>query len=230
MTNPVLEAVRRRVTRRSPAPAPRPAWPLDAPPGSEAAIERLFAAWAAVGVQAERCATEEEAAQRVLEQLRARGVRHVLMDSRTMRAYPALRGALEGAGLTTLSGVLPREEGPRYLGIARWAIAEAGVTDAVAAFADTGTLWLAGGRGGMRCASLLPPLHIALVRRPQVYPCMAAWLAAARASGALSEWLEESSALIAVTGPSRTSDIEKTLTLGVHGPKEVIALLIEEAE
>jgi L-lactate dehydrogenase complex protein LldG len=81
----------------------------------------------------------------------------------------------------------------------------------------------------MRCASLLPPLHVALVRRAQVYPCLAAWLAEARASGALMEWVEESSALIAITGPSRTSDIEKTLTLGVHGPREVIAFLIEEA-
>ncbi|MBO9362806.1 MAG: LUD domain-containing protein, partial [Thermoflexus sp.] len=120
-------------------------------------------------------------------------------------------------------------EGPRYLGLGRWATAEAGITEVVAAFADTGTLWVAGGAGGMRCASLLPPLHVALVRRAQVYPCLAAWLAEARASGALMEWVEESSALIAITGPSRTSDIEKTLTLGVHGPREVIAFLIEEA-
>lgn len=228
--NPVLESVRRRVTGRTVSMERTPAWSFEAPPGSEAAIERLFAAWAAVGVQAERCATEREAARRVLELLRERGVRHVLIDPRTMRAYPELQVALEGAGLTMMSSPLPREEGPRYLGLTRWAIAEAGITEVVAAFADTGALWLAGGRGGMRCASLLPPLHIALVRRPQVYPCMAAWLAAARASGALFEWVEESSALIAVTGPSRTSDIEKTLTLGVHGPKEVIALLIEGGE
>ncbi|GBD09947.1 Lactate utilization protein C [Candidatus Thermoflexus japonica] len=229
MNHPVLEAVRRRVTHRAVPLEPAPALPLDAPPGSEAAVQRLWASWAGIGVQAARCATEAEAIREVIGRLRERKVRHVLTDARTARSYPGLIPALEDAGLTVMSGNLPREEGPRYLGLGRWATAEAGITDVVAAFADTGTLWVAGGAGGMRCASLLPPVHIALVRRAQVFPCLAAWLAEARASGALMEWVEESSAMIAITGPSRTSDIEKTLTLGVHGPKEVIALLIEEA-
>jgi len=229
MSHPVLEAVRRRVTRRPVPLPPTPAMPLDAPPGSEAAVRRLWASWAEVGVQAVPCATETEAIREVVARLQERGARHVLMDARTAQSYPGLVEALEGAGIVWMSGSLPREEGPRYLGLGRWATAEAGITDSVAAFADTGTIWVAGGQGGMRCASLLPPLHIALVRRAQVYPCFAAWLQAARASGALWEWIEESSAMIAITGPSRTSDIEKTLTLGVHGPKEVIAFLIEEA-
>jgi L-lactate dehydrogenase complex protein LldG len=229
MTHPVLERVRRQVTRRPVPSGPVPRWPLDAPRGSAAALERLQAAWAAVGVAFVHCPTGAAAFREIVARLRERKVRHVLMDARTDRAYPGLREALEDAGLTVMSGGLLREEGPRYLGLGRWATAEAGITEVVAAFADTGTLWVAGGVGGMRCASLLPPLHVALVRRAQVYPCLAAWLAEARASGALMEWVEESSALIAITGPSRTSDIEKTLTLGVHGPREVIAFLIEEA-
>ncbi|WP_322802252.1 LutC/YkgG family protein [Thermoflexus sp.] len=229
MNHPVLEAVRRRVTRRAVPLEPVPAMPLEAPPGSEEAVQRLWASWAEIGVQGVRCATEAEAIREVVARLRERKIRHVLVDARTAHAYPGLIPALEDAGLAVMSGGLPREEGPRYLGLGRWAMAEAGITDVLAAFADTGTLWVAGGAGGMRCASLLPPLHIALVRRVQVFSCLAAWLREARSSGALMEWIEESSALIAITGPSRTSDIEKTLTLGVHGPKEVIAFLIEEA-
>lgn len=229
MNHPVLENVRRRATHRSVPPGPTPALPFEAPPGSEAAIERLWAAWAALGVQAFRLPTEAEAIRRVVAELRDRKVRHVLIDVRTARSYPGLVEAIEEAGLTVLGGSLPREEGPRYLGLGRWATAEAGITDAVAAFADTGAIWVAGGSGGMRCASLLPPLHIILLHRTQVYPCLAAWLREVRASGSFTAWIEESSALIAITGPSRTSDIEKTLTLGVHGPREVLAFLIEEA-
>ncbi|MCS6964083.1 LutC/YkgG family protein [Thermoflexus sp.] len=229
MSHPVLEAVRRRVTHRQVPLGPAPALPFDAPPGSEAVIQRLWASWAEVGVHAFRCATEAEAIRGVVAWLRERQIRQVLTDARTARSYPGLIPALEDAGLAVMSGTLPREEGPRYLGLGRWATAEAGITEAVAAFADTGTIWVMGGLGGARCASLLPPVHLALIRRAQVYPCMAAWLREARASGALMEWVEESSAMIAITGPSRTSDIEKVLTLGVHGPKEVIAFLIEEA-
>ena len=227
MANPVLEAIRRRVTRREVAPGPTPAWPRAGT--SEEAVAALPAVWAALGVQTVTCRTLMEAAQRSAALLQERGVRVVLTDGRTIAFCPGLVDALEAGGMTVLSGKLPHEEGPRYLRLQRWAGAEAGITVVMAAFADTGTLWVAGGPGGSRCASLLPPLHLALVPRSRVYPCFAAWIAAARAERTLDRWIEESSAWIAITGPSRTSDIEKVLTIGVHGPKAVIALLIEEA-
>ena len=230
MSNPVLGRVRERATHQPVPLEPVPPLPFDAPRGSAEAIERLWAAWAELGVQAVRCLNELEAFQELVARLREREVQNVLVDSRTARAYPGLIEALEGAQLRVINSTLPKEESARSAELRRWATAEAGVTDVVAAFADTGTLWVAGSAGGMRCASLLPLLHIALVRRTQVYPCMATWLAEARASGELQKWIEESSTLIAITGPSRTSDIEKTVVLGVHGPREVIAILIEEAQ
>ncbi len=229
MRNPVLERVRERATHKPVPLEVAPPLPFDAPRGSAGAVDRLWAAWAELGVQAVRCLNELEAFRELVARLRERKVQNVLVDSRTARAYPGLIEALEGAQLRVISGVLPQEESARFTELKRWATAEAGVTDVVAAFADSGTLWVAGGPGGMRCASLLPTLHIALVRRSQVYPCMAKWMAEARASGELQKWVEESSTLIAITGPSRTTDIEKTLVLGVHGPREVIAILIEEA-
>ena len=55
----------------------------------------------------------------------------------------------------------------------------------------------------------------------RIYPTYAAFLAAH------PDIVEEGSNLVLVTGPSRTADIEMTLTRGVHGPAEVITVLIE---
>ena len=96
-----------------------------------------------------------------------------------------------------------------------------GLTGAVAGLADTGSLALVSGPGRGRIASLLPPLHIAMLRVSQLHrdlrgvPCRAS---ADRGRG---------SNLVLITGPSRTADIEMTLTRGVHGPGEVHVVLID---
>ena len=96
---------------------------------------------------------------------------------------------------------------------------EIGVTGCHAALADTGSLVLLSGPGRSRAVSLLPPVHLAIVRRGDL-----------RAS--LGDVLRESKDALAgaasctvVTGPSRTADIELTLTLGVHGPGVVIVVV-----
>jgi L-lactate dehydrogenase complex protein LldG len=90
-----------------------------------------------------------------------------------------------------------------------------GLTAASAAIADCGAIVVTSGAGRSRMASLLPPVHIALVRRDSVYPTAAAFLAANAALVA------STANLVFITGPSRTADIELTLTRGVHGPKEI---------
>jgi L-lactate dehydrogenase complex protein LldG len=97
-----------------------------------------------------------------------------------------------------------------------------GLTGARAALADTGSLVLTSGRGRPRLASLLPPVHIALVRIADLYASLPAFLAAN------AEVLSEAANLVVVTGPSRTADIEMTLTLGVHGPRHVHAIVVTE--
>jgi len=95
--------------------------------------------------------------------------------------------------------------------------AEAGITTAEWAIAETGTLLLAAGPSQSRSASLLPQHHIALVRRSQLVPCLGDALA--RITPGLS------SARLFITGPSRTSDIENDLTIGVHGPARLSVIL-----
>jgi L-lactate dehydrogenase complex protein LldG len=105
--------------------------------------------------------------------------------------------------------------------------ADLGLTGVDLAIAETGTLVLVSGEGRPRSTSLLPPCHIALFDRAalveslrQVGVVLEAWHADGRApaGGAVVNF---------ITGPSRTADIELTLTRGVHGPKEVHAIFVE---
>jgi L-lactate dehydrogenase complex protein LldG len=99
--------------------------------------------------------------------------------------------------------------------------ADVGVTGADFAIADTGTLVISAGLGRPRAASLLPRLHVALVRQSRLV---------SRLGQALARFRDTSpSALHFVTGPSRTSDIENDLSIGVHGPARVLALVVPEA-
>jgi L-lactate dehydrogenase complex protein LldG len=104
--------------------------------------------------------------------------------------------------------------------------AQIGVTGADFVLAETGTLILLSGRGRPRAASLLPDTHIAVFDRSRLVESLVQ-------VGILLEALHEdparsmSGAMINfITGPSRTADIELTLTRGVHGPKDVHAVFV----
>jgi L-lactate dehydrogenase complex protein LldG len=66
----------------------------------------------------------------------------------------------------------------------------------------------------------LPPVHIAVLRVERLYSTLEAFFAAH------PDAAEAGSNLVLITGPSRTADIEMTLTRGVHGPGEVHVLLV----
>ncbi len=96
-----------------------------------------------------------------------------------------------------------------------------GLTGAQAGLADTGSLVLQSGHGQGRLASLLPPVHIALLNTRNLFPTMAHFIQAHPGAA------RETSNLVLISGPSRTADIEQTLTLGVHGPKAVHIILLD---
>lgn len=102
--------------------------------------------------------------------------------------------------------------------------ADVGVTGADFVVADTGTLILLARSGSPRMASLLPPIHVAVVRSEQFVPNLPALIERLR-SDAWRDGLP--SAMTLITGPSRTGDIEQTLTVGVHGPGEVYVVVVE---
>jgi L-lactate dehydrogenase complex protein LldG len=96
---------------------------------------------------------------------------------------------------------------------------DVGITSAQAAIAETGTLVLEQARERNRLVSLLPPVHIAIVNAGDICATMSEAITRARNES------DTSSAITFITGPSRTADIELTLTIGVHGPKELYVIV-----
>jgi L-lactate dehydrogenase complex protein LldG len=98
-----------------------------------------------------------------------------------------------------------------------------GVTTAEYALADTGTLVLISGREQHRLVSLLPPVHVCLLTPQSIFPSLTQLLTHTR-----QDFYSRSTppqVLTCITGPSRTADIEQTITLGVHGPQSLHVLI-----
>jgi L-lactate dehydrogenase complex protein LldF len=88
-----------------------------------------------------------------------------------------------------------------------------GLTGVLTAAAETGTLVLPGGPGRSPHASLLPEIHLALLPSASIQTSLLDVLK--------MDEIKTASSVALISGPSRTADIEMTLTIGVHGPKEV---------
>ncbi len=96
-----------------------------------------------------------------------------------------------------------------------------GITGVFCAIAETGTLMMCSGPDTPPAASLLPETHIAVVPLSRIVTGMEdAWGLLRRERGALPR------AVNFISGPSRTADIEQTVTLGAHGPYRVHVLLV----
>lgn len=102
---------------------------------------------------------------------------------------------------------------------------DAGVTDVHAALAETGTLICRSDAEHGRGVSLVPAVHIAIVRASDILPDMLDYMASVRGPSPR----ELPSAQAFITGPSKTADIEGILITGVHGPGRVFVLLVEDA-
>lgn len=91
------------------------------------------------------------------------------------------------------------------------------IEEVPAAIAETGSLVLWSAAGRVVQSSLLPPRHVALVRRENLFRDVDEFLASL--SGPLP------TNITLATGPSRTADIEQTLITGVHGP-EIVDVIV----
>jgi len=105
--------------------------------------------------------------------------------------------------------------------------AEIGVTGVDLALAETGTLILTSGRGRPRSTSLLPATHVAIFGRDKLVESLEQVGVMLEALHADPARAMSGAVITFITGPSRTADIELTLTRGVHGPKEVHAVFVE---
>jgi len=98
---------------------------------------------------------------------------------------------------------------------------DAGITTTRGGIADTGSLILWPDEQEPRLLSLVPPVHIALLKSDEIYESLAQAIESQHWENAMP-----SNALL-VSGPSKTADIQQTLAYGIHGPKQLIVLILE---
>ncbi len=209
-----LDSIRQALGRTQPtstAPVPTPvdesiarlARPEDDLPA-------LFAERAAkLGMEVKHT-THDRLAKALVDELEQSGVRSVVsaLDN------PAMAGALCNAGIEALDWRVDRSMAACYA-------ADAGLTGAAAALAETGSLVLQSTPAVGRGLPLAPPLHVVVVEAGQILADM------------LDLWSQPVQPPPAwqglISGPSKTSDIEGVLIQGVHGPERVVILLVDDA-
>lgn len=99
---------------------------------------------------------------------------------------------------------------------------EAGITSAAGAIAETGALILWPSEKEPRLMSIVPPVHIAVLQADTIHNSLSEIIQN-------ENWSEKMPTnVVLVSGPSKTADIEMTLAFGVHGPKELIVLIVED--
>ena len=97
---------------------------------------------------------------------------------------------------------------------------DAALTSTLGGIAETGTLILWPNAQEPRMMSLVPPVHIAILETRSLFNTFAEAVADMRWQDGMP-----TNALL-ISGPSKSADIEQTLAYGVHGPKELVVLLI----
>jgi L-lactate dehydrogenase complex protein LldG len=166
----------------------------------DAEIDLLLAEIGRLGGNARRIAGGEQLNAALRDLVRIESVKKAtLWNTRELKDF-GLDGTLASLGVD----IVPPDADKRLL-----AECDLGVTGADAALPETGTLVLRGSAEHPQMVSLLPRVHLAIVRPGALR---------ADLQQVLDE-VKEDKRVHFVSGPSRTTDIEKTLALGVHGPK-----------
>ena len=138
-----------------------------------------------------------------------------------------LAGALEGRGIELFGSDAERAahgRAGRQTLREKTLEAAVGVTGVDYAVAETGSAVIVARPGVARLASLLPPVHVAVVTNGQVLPGLDELFVLRRRdmlSGPGRDYMN------VISGPSRSADIEYTLVTGVHGPGEVHMVLVQ---
>lgn len=185
----------------------------------EATIAQFRAALESLAGVVHDAATPDDVVRTIVELARPCDAASILAWSEEAIGVPGLHDALRAHGLTICDPHVDHTGPARAPQVDTLAAATIGLTGADYALAQTGSIVLVSGPGRPRLASLLAPIHVAIVRRSTIVDSIATLLASE------PRLLERGSNVVCITGPSRTADIEHTLSRGVHGPGEVHAIL-----
>jgi L-lactate dehydrogenase complex protein LldG len=168
----------------------------------------------AVSAEVHRFATKDQALDFIIDVLKKEGI----SDARGSYAVWADCPFLKGVDAKLLSQKVP---GLRFdVGREVAADAKVGISQMDWALAGTGTLVQNSTAVEQRLVSMLSSIHIALIATDRILTDLAALLTKVSP--------RESRYIAFITGPSRTADIERVLTIGVHGPERLIIVFVDE--
>ncbi len=170
-----------------------------------AIVERFAERVRATGAVLHRCAGVDDARQVVA------GIVSQLSETTEARGVAATASA--AVHLPDDAGVVKAADRPPYLAL--------GVSTAVLGIAETGSLLLAPASRWDRLLGILARTHVVAVAEADVRESLDDLPAALASSGAPYHSL--------VTGPTRTADIERVITIGAHGPAVLHVILLAEA-
>lgn len=166
----------------------------------------------AVNGECYRVASEEEIADLLIKIFHSKGAKTASLCESPLSQSAKLKEKLTGAGLTVHTEDLLTNTKKDDIGITEvdWGIAELGTFVQIAPEVDK------------RLCSTLVPIHVGLLKTASILPDLDTVL------DALAKLPQIPGFVGFVTGPSRSSDIERILEIGVHGPKQVILILVGE--
>lgn len=168
----------------------------------------------ATGTEVYRFKSREEALGFITIFLQQEGVAEAPQSCALWADGPFLNGMDKG-------GLSARVPGLRFdVNRETAAAARVGISEAGWAVADTGSLVADQTAVAQRLVSTLPEIHIALIGSDRIVPDKTALFT--RINPATSRYIAF------ITGPSRTADIERVLTIGVHGPKRLITVFVDQ--
>ena len=201
-------------TQVIPEPAELPLQPLD----RSQKIDKLKTLMEAVRTEV-HVIEDQDWATHLKDLLKKRDLKKLLYAPRTP-VGDRLQAAWEGASdelpeLVTYEGQI-EDFKEQLFGI------DAAVTSTGGGIADTGALILWPDQKEPRLMSLVPPVHIAVLEADKIYTTFSEAMQA-------NDWAQKMPTnVVLISGPSKTADIELTLAFGVHGPKELIVLILHE--
>jgi L-lactate dehydrogenase complex protein LldG len=187
---------------------------ISIPTDIEARLERFTACVEPLGVTVARVPGSTAAAEFIAGVAREIDAERIVASSELTEPAPALVAALATAGVTWINPGTVDDARDQPLGVSL----------ATLAIAETGSTMLAERTLEDRAVGLLTRTHITIVRTSELVPSLveaasAMREVALRPGGGYGSF---------VTGPSRTADIEMSLTVGVQGPARVLTLFVDD--
>ena len=212
----VLDKVRRALGRSTPlthAPIP-PAIdePITRLVHTDLGLSELFIKTASANKMDVTSLRVEQLAEQLIAYLRVENCKRIALPVSPLLDRLNLIGALSAGGL----------DAQRWDGITLDALYDfdCGVTDVYAAIAETGSLVMRASTGHGRALSLVPALHVAILEPKVFMPDLVDLFEKLTKDGV-------GTGITIITGPSKTSDIEMNLVVGVHGPCKVKVFVLE---